>query len=239
MIRNLSAAAATFGEGSGAALRHGRPSWPQFTKVLANNDKLVRAFMQDLAGVSASLVSRARRAPAGAGGRRRRGRHREDVRPRQPQGAGHRRREAHPGDEDHQLRAGQPRHRPRRRPGGDRQPGPRLQPGVRDHRLADRHPGTTLGRRRLPLRDRPAVRACRRPARTSPARSSSSCWSRSRTASRRSRSGKQAGQVDDAAGTGRPDPSTAAGPDDLANRTQLSYATDDSPTLSGLLGGGS
>jgi ABC-type transporter Mla subunit MlaD len=50
--------------------------------------------------------------------------------------------------------------------------------------------------------------------------------------------GKQAGKVDDAAGTGRSETSTG-GSADRANQTQLRYATDDSPTLSGLLGGGS
>ena len=56
MIRQLSAAAATFGEGAGP-LFDTVTELAQFTDTLATNDKLVRAFVKDLAGVSASLVS--------------------------------------------------------------------------------------------------------------------------------------------------------------------------------------
>ncbi len=56
MIRQLSAAAATFGEGAGP-LFDTVEELAQFTDTLATNDKLVRAFVRDLAGVSASLVS--------------------------------------------------------------------------------------------------------------------------------------------------------------------------------------
>jgi virulence factor Mce-like protein len=56
MIRQLSAAAATFGEGAGP-LFDTVEELAQFTDTLATNDKLVRAFVKDLAGVSASLVS--------------------------------------------------------------------------------------------------------------------------------------------------------------------------------------
>ena len=56
MIRQLSAAAATFGEGAGP-LFDTVTELAQFTDTLATNDKLVRAFVRDLAGVSASLVS--------------------------------------------------------------------------------------------------------------------------------------------------------------------------------------
>jgi phospholipid/cholesterol/gamma-HCH transport system substrate-binding protein len=56
MIRQLSAAAATFGEGAGP-LFDTVEELAQFTDTLATNDKLVRAFVKDLAGVSSSLVS--------------------------------------------------------------------------------------------------------------------------------------------------------------------------------------
>ena len=56
MIRQLSAAAATFGEAAGP-LFDTVEELAQFTDTLATNDKLVRAFVKDLAGVSASLVS--------------------------------------------------------------------------------------------------------------------------------------------------------------------------------------
>ncbi len=56
MIRQLSAAAATFGEGAGP-LFDTVEELAQFTDTLATNDKVVRAFVKDLAGVSASLVS--------------------------------------------------------------------------------------------------------------------------------------------------------------------------------------
>ena len=56
MIRQLSAAAATFGEGAGP-LFDTVTELAQFTDTLATNDKLVRAFVKDLAGVSSSLVS--------------------------------------------------------------------------------------------------------------------------------------------------------------------------------------
>jgi virulence factor Mce-like protein len=50
-------------------------------------------------------------------------------------------------------------------------------------------------------------------------------------------SGKQAGQVDDASGTGRPAADRGAQEVEQANRTQAAYAPDDSPSLTGLLGG--
>ena len=56
MIRQLSAAAATFGQGAGP-LFDTVEQLAQFTNTLATNDKLVRAFVKDLAGVSASLIS--------------------------------------------------------------------------------------------------------------------------------------------------------------------------------------
>jgi virulence factor Mce-like protein len=59
MIRQLSAAAATFGEGAGP-LFDTVTELAQFTDTLATNDTLVRAFVQDLAGVSASLASERR-----------------------------------------------------------------------------------------------------------------------------------------------------------------------------------
>lgn len=56
MIRNLSQAAVTFGEGSGD-LFETVTQLAEFTNTLAENDVLVRAFIEDLAGVSESLVT--------------------------------------------------------------------------------------------------------------------------------------------------------------------------------------
>ncbi len=56
MIRQLSAAAATFGEGAGP-LFDTVTELATFTNALATNDELVRAFIRDLAGVSSALVS--------------------------------------------------------------------------------------------------------------------------------------------------------------------------------------
>lgn len=56
MIRDLSEAAVTFGEGSGD-LFETVTQLAQFTDTLADNDALVRAFIADLAGVSESLVT--------------------------------------------------------------------------------------------------------------------------------------------------------------------------------------
>jgi len=55
MLRNLSEAAVTFGEGSGD-LFDTVSQLATFTAVLAKNDKVVRAFMKDLAAVSAALA---------------------------------------------------------------------------------------------------------------------------------------------------------------------------------------
>jgi phospholipid/cholesterol/gamma-HCH transport system substrate-binding protein len=54
MLRDLSAASATFGRGSGE-LFGTVTELARFTQVLAQNDRLVRAFLRDLAGVSAAL----------------------------------------------------------------------------------------------------------------------------------------------------------------------------------------
>jgi phospholipid/cholesterol/gamma-HCH transport system substrate-binding protein len=54
MLRDLSAAAATFGRGSGD-LFGTVTELARFTQVLGENDRLVRAFMRDLAGVSSAL----------------------------------------------------------------------------------------------------------------------------------------------------------------------------------------
>ena len=54
MLRDLSAATATFGRGSGD-LFGTVTQLAKFTQVLGNNDRLVRAFMKDLAGVSSVL----------------------------------------------------------------------------------------------------------------------------------------------------------------------------------------
>jgi phospholipid/cholesterol/gamma-HCH transport system substrate-binding protein len=55
MIRDLSAAAATFGRGSGD-LFGTVTELAKFTQVLGDNDRLVRAFIRDLAGVSSALA---------------------------------------------------------------------------------------------------------------------------------------------------------------------------------------
>ncbi len=55
MIRNLSQAAVTFGQGSGD-LFETVTQLAEFTETLADNDAIVRAFMKDLAGVSAQLA---------------------------------------------------------------------------------------------------------------------------------------------------------------------------------------
>lgn len=55
MIRDLAQAAETFGEGAGP-LFETVTYLAEFTKTLAENDSLVRAFMQDLTGVSAMLA---------------------------------------------------------------------------------------------------------------------------------------------------------------------------------------
>ena len=55
MIRELSAAATTFGEGSGD-LFDTVTELATFTGTLAENDRLVRAFLRDLSGVSADLA---------------------------------------------------------------------------------------------------------------------------------------------------------------------------------------
>jgi virulence factor Mce-like protein len=55
MIRDLAAAAQTFGDGAGP-LFETVTQLARFTKTLAENDTLVRAFMQDLTGVSSMLA---------------------------------------------------------------------------------------------------------------------------------------------------------------------------------------
>lgn len=55
MIRNLSQAAVTFGDGSGDLFAT-VTELATFTATLADSDKLVRAFIRDLAGVSAQLA---------------------------------------------------------------------------------------------------------------------------------------------------------------------------------------
>jgi virulence factor Mce-like protein len=56
MLTNLAQAAATFGQGSGDLFAT-VSDLAEFTSTLAANDRLVRAFIKDLAGVSSSLVS--------------------------------------------------------------------------------------------------------------------------------------------------------------------------------------
>lgn len=56
MIRDLSEAAETFGQGSGDLFATVR-NLARFTDVLAANDELVSAFLQDLSGVSADLAA--------------------------------------------------------------------------------------------------------------------------------------------------------------------------------------
>jgi len=56
MLRNLSAAAETFGDGS-ENLFATVSELAEFTQVLGANDRLVRAFIRDLAGMSSALVT--------------------------------------------------------------------------------------------------------------------------------------------------------------------------------------
>lgn len=56
MLNNLAAAAETFGQGSGDLFAT-VSDLAEFTSTLAENDRFVRAFIKDLAGVSSSLVS--------------------------------------------------------------------------------------------------------------------------------------------------------------------------------------
>ena len=56
MLRELSAAVETFGEGAGP-LFETVTSLAEFTTKLADNDKVVRAFMRDLSGVSETLAA--------------------------------------------------------------------------------------------------------------------------------------------------------------------------------------
>ncbi|MEP9365293.1 MCE family protein [Nocardioides sp. CN2-186] len=55
MLTNLAAAAQTFGDGSGPLFQT-VSQLAEFTTTLAQNDKFVRAFIKDLAGVSSQLV---------------------------------------------------------------------------------------------------------------------------------------------------------------------------------------
>ena len=118
--------------------------------------------MKDLAEVSAALadereeIQAALAAVADAVG------HRRDVRARQPRGPGHRRREAHPGHEDDQLREGQHRHRAdasRRSRSATWCLAFDPKSGSIGSRIGIQR--QRLGRRRLPVRDRPAVRPAR------------------------------------------------------------------------------
>ena len=140
MIRNLSAATETFGEGS-ENLFATVSELAEFTQVLGANDRLVRAFIRDLGGHVVGPGHRARGAAAGAGLRRPGRGHREDVRRGQPRGVDHRHREAHPRREEHELRAGEHRRRPAGRAAGPGQPGRGVQHQDRVDRLADRCPG--------------------------------------------------------------------------------------------------
>ena len=237
MIRQLSAAAATFGEGTGP-LFDTVTELAVFTNTLAENDELVRAFMRDLAGVSSSLVSERVEIQKALSGRRGLGRHRQDLRPVQPQGAGHRHREADPVDEDDQLRAGQHRHRAGRRPGRDQQPGAGLQP-----------PSGTIGSRIgiqgniwdadgflcaiVQQSDMPQVSkdlACTIFEQLLEPVTSNVPAPRS--------SAKQAALTERRLGAARPRPTRPARPTSPTRRRSATPASDD-PTVAGLLGGGS
>ncbi len=172
MLRNLSAAAATFGEGSGDLFAT-VTELAKFTQVLGKNDRLVRAFIRDLAGMSSALaderVELERMLDAVA---RSVGTVEGFVRNNRER-AGHRPGEADPGHEDHQLRAGKPRHGP---PGGAAragQPGRRVRHQDRIDRLADRRAGHLRRRGRTCSARSSCSPTCPMPARSSPAGSSS------------------------------------------------------------------
>ena len=156
MLRNLSAATETFGNGS-------EDLFASVTELAAVHpgagaERPPRPRVHPRPGGHVVVAGqRAGGARAGPELRRPRRRHREDLRPRQPAGAGHRRREADPGRQEHQLRAGQPRHRAPGRSARARQPGGRLQQRDRDDRLADRRQRDVRRRRRTALLDRAAV----------------------------------------------------------------------------------
>ncbi len=137
MLTELAAAAQTFGEGAGRCSTRS-PSSPSSPPPWPQNDRLVRAFIRDLAGVSSQLVDErteiqgALASVADAVGTVKTFVHDNRA------GAGHRRREAHPGDEDDQLREGQHRRRAADRADRDRQP----EPGVQQRRPGRSAPGS-------------------------------------------------------------------------------------------------
>ena len=177
MLRDLSAASATFGRGSGD-LFGTVTELAKFTQVLGN-ERPPGARVPP--GPRRCLVGARRRtgrarAHAGRGGQL--GRRRRGFRARQPHRAGHRPGEADPGHEDHQLRAGQPRHGSPGGPARAGQPGPRVQHPDRVDRLPDRPAGHLRQPGRPAVRDRDAVRHAAPEQERSPAGSSRSCWSR-------------------------------------------------------------
>ena len=155
MLRELSAAVETFGEGAGP-LFETVTSLAEFTTKLADNDKLVRAFMRDLAGVSQTLAAEsdelqaAVAAVADAVGsvegfvRNNRDGLVKNVRSLTTVMAVDR------------LREGQPRQGAPDRAAGDGQPEDELRPLQRQPELPHRHRRQHLDRGRAGLRHRPA-----------------------------------------------------------------------------------
>jgi phospholipid/cholesterol/gamma-HCH transport system substrate-binding protein len=243
MIRQLSAAAATFGEGAGP-LFDTVEELAQFTNALATNDKLVRAFVKDLAGVSASLVSeraeiqRALAAVADSVGT--------------VKTFVHDNRQALVTDVEKLTRLMKTINSERNSIDTALDVAP---VAINNLTLAYNQESGTIGSRigiQGQLWDSDGfLCAVVQQSQMAQVTKDLACSIFKQLLEPVEDnipaipSGKQAGQVDDAGPTGRPAaPATPATPgagssSDVADRTQLRYATDDSPTLSGLLGGGS
>ncbi|NGZ99886.1 hypothetical protein G5V59_05435 [Nocardioides sp. W3-2-3] len=95
MIRDLAQAAQTFGNGAGP-LFETVTYLAKFTETLAKNDTLVRAFMQDLTGVSSMLSEESDEPGEGRGLGRLGGRQREGLRDQEPRRLRHRRAQSRP-----------------------------------------------------------------------------------------------------------------------------------------------
>jgi len=239
MIRQLSAAAATFGQGAGP-LFDTVEELAQFTNTLATNDKLVRAFVKDLAGVSASLISeRTEIQQALAAVADSVGTVKTFVQSN---------RQALVTDVEKLTRLMKTINSERDSIDTALDVAP---VAINNLTLAYNQESGTIGSRigiqgQLWDADGFLCAIVQQSQMTKVSKDLACSIFKQLLEPIESNipaipSGKRAGNVDDAVGTGRADSSSsgAAAPTDLANRTQLRYATDDTPTLSGLLGGGS
>jgi len=235
MINNLSQAAATFGQGSGA-LFDTVEELAQFTNTLANNDKFVRAFVKDLTGVSASLVSeRAEIQRALAAVAHSVGTVKSFVQDN---------RQALVTDVEKLTRVMKTINSER----DSLSTALDVAPVAMDNLfLAYNTPSGTIGSRigiQGQIWDADGF-LCAIVQQSGMAKASKdlACAIFKQLLQPvennipANPSGKQAGQVDDAAGTGRPQ--ATADPTAAANRTRARYVSDETPTLTDLLGGGS